>query len=321
MAQLRAYSNDDPERALLALLQSPPHYLDINAFQRDFALVRAQIEAMAERSSLLRLRAENTTVVIAPPTWLRLRKAILERLERFHAENRDLPGIGMERLRLQIEPRLPAPAFVSVLRDLASSGAVAMDGAWVKLPTHVVQLLPQDEVLWEMIAPLLGGAARFRPPRVRDIADMQGVRETEVRKLLKRLGRMGRVDEIDHDHFFLRGTVAEIVEIARELSAAAQDGQFSVAQMRDRLDNGRKVAIHILEFLDRHGVTFRRGDARRINRNRLDLFRPPVGDAKVEAVVLAGRDASPVGRPDFKSGRGRETVLCGFDSHSLPPEI
>jgi selenocysteine-specific elongation factor len=26
-----------------------------------------------------------------------------------------------------------------------------------------------------------------------------------------------------------------------------------------------------------------------------------------------------VGRPDFKSGRGREPAFGGFDSHSLPP--
>src|ERR1700730_10199814 len=32
-----------------------------------------------------------------------------------------------------------------------------------------------------------------------------------------------------------------------------------------------------------------------------------------------GREASLVGRPDFKSGKGREPVLGGFDSHSLPP--
>ena len=28
---------------------------------------------------------------------------------------------------------------------------------------------------------------------------------------------------------------------------------------------------------------------------------------------------SPVGRPDFKSGKDRQTILGGFDSHSLPP--
>src|ERR1700694_3176535 len=34
-----------------------------------------------------------------------------------------------------------------------------------------------------------------------------------------------------------------------------------------------------------------------------------------------GREASLVGRPDFKSGKARKPVLGGFDSHSLPPTI
>src|SRR5262245_26454088 len=34
---------------------------------------------------------------------------------------------------------------------------------------------------------------------------------------------------------------------------------------------------------------------------------------------LNGRESLPVGRPDFKPGWGRLAVLCGFDSHSLPP--
>src|ERR1700730_4822066 len=34
-----------------------------------------------------------------------------------------------------------------------------------------------------------------------------------------------------------------------------------------------------------------------------------------------GREASLVGRPDFKSGKGCKPVLGGFDSHSLPPVL
>ncbi len=39
---------------------------------------------------------------------------------------------------------------------------------------------------------------------------------------------------------------------------------FSAADFRDKLDNGRKVAIQILEFFDRHGLTRRDGDLRRV---------------------------------------------------------
>ena len=134
---------------------------------------------------------------------------------------------------------------------------------------------------------------------------------------MKLLGRMGNVDEVAHDHFFLRDTVGEMVEIARGVAANNADGQFNAALFRDRLDNGRKVAIQILEFFDRHGVTLRRGDLRRMTKHRLDLFRRQAEQSG--ATTLLGREASPVGRPDFKSGKGREPVLGGFDSHSLPP--
>ena len=132
-----------------------------------------------------------------------------------------------------------------------------------------------------------------------------------MRHLLKLVGRLGRVDEVAHDHFFLRSTVAEMVDIICKLSRQAEDAQFTAAQFRDQVENGRKVAIQILEFFDRHGVTLRRGDLRRINKHRLDLFRDPGEDVPANETADKppwGREASLVGRPDFKSGRGREPV-------------
>ena len=153
---------------------------------------------------------------------------------------------------------------------------------------------------------------------MRDIATLLALREPDVRRLLKVVGRLGKADEVAHDHFFLRETVAEMVGIVVDLGAGSANGQFTAAQFRDRVDNGRKVAIQILEFFDRHGVTLRRGDLRRVNRHRLDLFRCAAETANLDKSNL-GRNSSPVGRPDFKSGRGREPVLGGFNSLSLPP--
>ena len=97
-----------------------------------------------------------------------------------------------------------------------------------------------------------------------------------MRRLLKLLGRMGKVDEIAPDHFFLRADRRrDGGDRGRRRGAGRASGEFIAAQFRDRLDNGRKVAIQILEFFDRHGVTLRRGDLRRINPHRLDLFGRP----------------------------------------------
>jgi selenocysteine-specific elongation factor len=57
------------------------------------------------------------------------------------------------------------------------------------------------------------------------------------------------------------------------------------------------VAIQILDFFDRHGITLKRDDWRRVNRHRLDLFGPLVHASNDDN----GRESSLVGRSDFKS--------------------
>ena len=318
LAQLQAHMIEDPARALAALLDIAPHFVDLTVFARDRALSETQTQTICESLGVIKATAAERIFVLSAPVWLQFKRALLAALQTFHAGNPDLPGIGLERLRLQLEPRLPTAGFLSVLQGLVRNKEIALDGAWVRLSGHEVRLTPADEKIWQKVAPLLGGAERFRPPRVRDIATTLTQREADIRRLLKLLGRMGKADEIALDHFFLRETVAEMVGIVVDLGGTSPNAQFTAAQFRDRVDNGRKVAIQILEFFDRHGVTLRRGDLRRINKHRLDLFRR-AADMAGRDTSDSGRDSSPVGRPDFKSGRGREPVLGGFDSLSLPP--
>ena len=326
LASVTALAIPDPTEAVAALLAIPPFHLDLTTFARDRALSADAADALVAQLGLAAVTVGGMVTVLSGARWKEFTTTLVEALGIFHAENPDLPGIGVERLRLALDRTLAKPVFAAILQMLAKRDVLTLEGAWVRLAGHEVRLTPRDEVLWDEIRPRLGGSDRFRPPRVRDIAGMVDEPEAEVRRLLRLLGRMGRADEVAHDHFFLRSTVAELVAIARELAAEGPKGEFTAARFRDRIEGagdekihgvGRKVAIQILEFLDRHGVTLRRGDLRRINPHRLDLFGPPGEDEPAQQ--RDGRESSLVGRPDFKSGRGRETVLGGFDSHSLPP--
>lgn len=325
LALLRAHAVQEPRSAVAALLDTSPFVLDLTAFCRDRALPADMPMSLVAELGLVPLASGDNLQVMAASVWAAFRTALLERLDGFHTDNPDLPGLGSERLRLQLQPRLPAPVFAAALSVFAQAGLISREGAWIRRAGFEVRLTAEDERLWARARPLISDAERFRPPRVRDVAGILGEPEGDIRRMLKLLSRLGRVDEVAHDHFFLRSTVAEMVAILQKLDAV-HAGAFSAAQFRDEVENGRKVAIQILEFFDRHGVTLRRGDLRRINPHRLDLFRPVSDDVPAQEDAAHGsrpsgdgREASLVGRPDFKSGRGREPVLGGFDSHSLPP--
>ena len=264
LALLAATQEADPARALAGQAAVAP--VDLPVFLRDRGL--APDPALAERAGLVRLGD-----LALPPAGLQaLRDGLAGTLAAFHAENPDLPGLGREKLRLTLRPRLPKPEFLLFLRAEAEAGRVVLDGAFLRLPGHEVKLSPEDESLYARILPQLLGEARFRPPRVRDFATEFGLDERDIRRVLRLTQRLGRTDQIAQDHFFAREVTREMTRILRDTADRSEDGWFTAAAFRDRVQNGRKVAIQILDFFDRVGFTLRRGDLRRINPHRLDLF-------------------------------------------------
>src|SRR6202453_3813578 len=313
-AQREAMAIADPSAAFAALLSAPPFAWDLAVFARDRALSAAHTDRLAAKLGLVVFESSESRIAVSPERWRIFTSSLLEQLAVYHAENPDQQGIGREKLRLLLQPRLPAPVFIVALKRAARNGELVLDGSFVRLAAHTARPAPEDEAAWRVIAPLLGGAERFRPPRVRDIAQTTGRRESDIRRLLKLAGRLGWADEIAHDHFFLRATVSEMAAIVAEVAARAKDGAFAAAEFRDRVANGRKVAIQILDFFDRHSVTLRMGDLRKVNKHRLDLFGPFMPSTDVD-----GGESSLAGRSDFKSEWGSEPLSGGVESRPLPP--
>lgn len=311
-ATLLGLAEQDPVTALQRVLSVPGSWIDLDAFFRDRAMGEEAAAAVTSELGLVTLPYGNSRAAMLPQNWERFRQRIGELLDGFHEKNPEKPGIGLEQLRQASDkPPLPVPIFTAALRKLIEAGEVALDRTWVRRPGHEVKFSPEEEQIWQGIKPMLAHE-RFRPPRVRDIANAMDIPEAFVRRLLHMAARRGDVDEIAHDHFFLRSTVQEMAQIAIDIAAKSPTGKFTAAEFRDRLQNGRKVAIQILEFFDRHGFTIRRQDLRRINPARIEFFAP-------KAQEQDGGVPLPVERPDFKSGWGRQTVSGGFDSHPPPP--
>ncbi len=217
-------------------------------------------------------------LAMAPGTLAALRGELARGAgARITRRRRTSPGCRRSGCALALPGRPPPAGFRGLLETALRRGLVEQDGPWLRLPTHRATLSPQQERLWAQLRPAdrrPSASARRAPaiwPRALDLP------EPAMRATLKRLQRMGRVVEVAPDHFFLRETVAEMAGIAAAIAAADADRIVTAAAFRDRLGNGRKVAIQILEFFDRAGVTRRMGDERRVRGDRVALFGPPGG--------------------------------------------
>jgi selenocysteine-specific elongation factor len=269
---LEALALAEPERTIGALLDRPPFHFNLLTFARDRALAASEVAATVERVGGIRISSRSATTAVSPAWWLHCRSSVVAAVAAFHAANPDLRGLGRERLRSLVDPPLREAVFAVIIQELVRAGELVIDGSLLRVPTHELRLSDWDEEVWRQVRRLLEGPGRFCPPRSNEIAGALGVSETKIRQLMHTLERTGSLVQVADQHFFLREALAELIEIAADISAANMDGQLTVAQFRDHVGIGRRIAIQILEFFDRHGVTRRRGDARRLNTQRLHLF-------------------------------------------------
>jgi selenocysteine-specific elongation factor len=66
------------------------------------------------------------------------------------------------------------------------------------------------------------------------------------------------------NRFYLPQTIAELVQVARDLAAESGTGLFDAGAYRDRSGIGRNLTVQVLEFMDRERLTRFDGARRRL---------------------------------------------------------
>ncbi len=270
LAVLAAWERTTITDVFTNLLDASPNGVDLTAFAANANLAEDELNALIEAVPCVVARIKPPATAFSPVRWQALCDAALDTLAREHAETADSLGLNAEQLRMRTAPQLTRAAFAALIEHLLDGGTLAKDGSWLHLPGHKITLGDTEEKLWREVEPMLA-AEPFQPPRVRDIGHALGVDEAIVRNLMRRLARMGKSYLVAHDHYYLPTAVAQLAEIAAQTAAAHGKGEIYAAEFRTRIDTGRKLAIHILEFFDRVGYTRRVNDAHRIRNDLLQF--------------------------------------------------
>jgi selenocysteine-specific elongation factor len=261
---------------LAELLRASPAAVDLDRFALASGMTPREAQTVWRDAGAHRLKTEGQRYGfgLAPLRFEALRHDIRAALAAHHQAAPESPGLELDRLRLALPERLPPAVCRALLKALIEDGTVALHGAAIHLPGHAAALPEFEQRLWTRIRLRLD-ETRFDPPWVRDFARELSVPESAARQLMKRLARMGEVVEIVPDRFYRRQTVHEMASMVAAMCEAASDGTVTAAAFRNRIGTGRKLAIIILEFFDRSGVTTRRGDLRKILPERVQSFAGP----------------------------------------------
>ncbi|MDZ7825672.1 MAG: selenocysteine-specific translation elongation factor [Gammaproteobacteria bacterium] len=268
---LDVHEGTDPEEIVRGLLALRPLSLGLDELARGLnrdpeALIAALPEARIDTT-------EGGRVLRDRKAWEALQQDIRAALARFHAAQPQLAGMGVDELRAVLTPRPGPGVLTAALRDTVRSGRIARSATRFHLPGHRPELVPADRDRWTAIRPHLEEPL-LQPPVVHDLARTLDAEPAELEALLTRVHHTGGVIRVAANRFMLPDAVTRLAHCAEALGAEAEDGLFDARSYKQAAGIGRNLAIDVLEFLDRSGLTRRRGNVRLVVGSAEDLFGP-----------------------------------------------
>lgn len=219
----------------------------------------ANVEPAVARSELKKMTDEKLVILLGRKTigpgifiysaagWELLAKKTHEFLKRYHNQHPLRIGPPKEELRSRLN--LTPQVFNTALSRLEENEIIRDKGPLVQLPDHIRKLSKLQQSAADEYLHLLE-ASPYSPPTNSTI-------DEEVLHLLADEGRVVQVNET------IVFSDSAYQTMAKKISEYIEDqGEVSIANVRDMFGTSRKYALALLDHLDKQHITRRVGDSR-----------------------------------------------------------
>jgi len=217
-------------------------------------VVKELLVSLLGKEQIISLRSSPNPVkdhFASPEYWQELKNNTTAILNGFHQKNPFKAGMNREDLRASLG--LSQLIFDATLDKLVKEDQLVQKGSLVWAPDHEVILTDEQE---KIVSPVLSDfqASPFSPPDISQVEASIGA------DLLEGLISSGRLIAVSDAVLFTPEAIRAMQDWVRE--SITQDGEVSLAQLRDHFQTSRKYASATLEYFDSIGFTYRKGDVR-----------------------------------------------------------
>jgi len=256
---LEALLGRDWKRALELLCTDRPHGLAASEFTAMTGVPEAEWRGAAQAS-------DSVHVVREDPLWFcssaRMNEAearLLAVLSRYHEANPLVAGAPIGEMRGSAFGEAPAFFTDLLMTRLEASGRIVLDCDLVRASNHKIRLQADEQEARDRLVQAFADAG-LRVPGVKEFLPTLRIDRTRAERILAALLREGVLVRVSPELVFH----GEAIGSLRDRLSTLRGQKINVAQFKALADVSRKYAIPLLEHFDRHKLTLRDGDMRRV---------------------------------------------------------
>ena len=257
LKSLEALSQGSPTEVLLeaaSALQFAPLNEVIAKSRLDLESTGNALDELTTSGQLISFKDDEINPLIVDITsWNNVKEKISKMLTEYHAQHPLRRGIPREELKSRL--KLTARVFNATIKKLAESNEVMDTRGAVSTPGYEIKFDAGQQAKVEA----LSRKFESNPYATPSVKECQAEVGDEILNVLMENGELIAVSK---DVIFRVRDYDEMVNKIK--STIQQNGQITLAEVRDMLGTTRKYIQALLEHLDSIGVTMRDGDARKL---------------------------------------------------------
>ncbi|MEE2736570.1 MAG: selenocysteine-specific translation elongation factor [Pseudomonadota bacterium] len=249
--------NDYQKEILEYLIKESPEGIDISYWSNALGITTESIKQLTCDS----IQKDN---LLISTLWFRKQSnKILDSLDSWHKKNPDKGGLSIESIT-KITGLESVTFAQTIVTQLVSNNDVKRQDGGYALKAVNIGLTDEDKKIWALIRSVLQKSG-LQPPVIFDLAKETGVSYGALEKTLVRLGKIGCLVRPTKNRVFLSEDLVELEMLLKQVADSSRE--IAVGDYRDAAKIGRNLAIEILEYFDRRGITKRFGQTRRLMKN------------------------------------------------------
>lgn len=216
-------------------------------------------QRLKARTDVWRIEAGGDAWVVLKREVEALLPRLLSTLDEYLQEHPRVTAMPPATLHARVCPRLDLTVFRTLLERLVAEGQIESTAAGLCPAGHQQRFTAAELELGGRVEATLAFRGKT-PPKLEALASAVGQPASGLLRFLGELERAGRVVQVARGVYLTQRDLEDWQQ--RALGCIQAHGSMTLARFRDEIGCGRELAMQVLEYLDRAGVTRREGNTR-----------------------------------------------------------
>ena len=264
--------NKHEHKIVLTLLLSKKTWgIDLIKFSVRRNLNKTETQKLLKINDIKILKEKGKFWGVKTLNWSVCIKIVYDYINNLFNQTNKLSVLNEEKIIQNFKSVAPGYVIKNILNELIISKSIVRNGKELFLAEHKIIFNSKELYVWEKIKLILD-KNKYHTPTINEIAKELSFDIKETKKVVKKALDLNFLVQVSSNRYFYPDIILYFANIVEKISAISINHKLELSIFRNEAKISRNLAIELLEFFDRKGLTIRLKNDRYLQKKANQVF-------------------------------------------------